>query len=602
MADLGVRRRNSRLGPARSELRDTGPDDRHGRIGPAVAEMPPFARLAAATTAFTTTQFFLNLRLVARTAMCVMAVAGGRLSMSGALVAGAVCLTYDLVLYLCLRHGLRVPPRLRLALDMADVAGWSVVMGDPIDAPALLTAPLALELALVQGTRALAVPLAVGLATNAALLAAARPFSASPFLWPAFTVLCGLGLARYLELRLHAHLRTALADREAARGQAALAGRHSIAVGADTVVDLITRTWPLLAVPGKAVHSPLAAWRQHLAEQTTGCADYLSAALLRWEQRHNLASPDLARDVQLRAEDGCGSLLLTHRQVARLEAELERLAPRDLVAVRVAELRPLGQRQEVRIGDAPVILPEDTPSRVPSLDPGPSMIALGAVGSLSHCWPKLDAVPLPVGLLLMIIGLAVAWWSHRQIVADGDFAHGRALAAALAFGVVDALVSTLLLGNPTAGGLTRMPFLHFPLFAWPLAVMYGRDLSRGRRVAAVAASAAVFAACSALLPVPVRLADLTALLWPLAFTVGASTLRELLIQEKAAFDQVLSRDRAAAVQAGYQEGRQAVLDLVRQAQEEAERRLVADRARIDPFFLPEIERRLAEVRRRLTRL
>ncbi|MEU0564791.1 hypothetical protein ABZ297_05230 [Nonomuraea sp. NPDC005983] len=565
-------------------------------------ELPPFAQLAAATTAFTTTQFFLNLRLVARIAVCVMAVTGRRLTPPAALAACVLCLSYDAVLYLRLRRGLRVPPGLRLALDMADVAGWSVVMGDPIDAPALLAAPLAFELALVRGGRALAVPLAVGLATNAALLAAARPGSVSPFLWPAFAVLCGLGLGRYLELRLHAHLRTALADQEAARGQAELAGRHSVAVGADTVVDLITRTWPLLAVPGKAVHSPLAAWRQHLAEQTIGCSDYLSAALLRWEQRHNLASPDLARDVRLRTEGGCTSLLLSRHQVARLEAELVRLAPRDLVVVTVADPRPLGQRQEVRIGTELVILPEDTPARVPSLDPGPSMIALGAVGSLSHSWPKLDAVPLPASLLLVIIGLAVAWWSHRQIVADGDCAHGRVLAAALAFGAVDALAATALLANPAAGGLTRMPFLHFPLFVGPLAVMYVRDLSRGRRAATVAASAAVFTACSALLPLPVRLADLTALLWPLAFTVGASTLRDLLIQEKVAFDRVLARDRAAAVQEGYLEGRQAVVDLVRRAHEEAERRLREDRALIGPFFLPEIERRLAEVRRRLARL
>ncbi|MFF5207835.1 hypothetical protein [Streptosporangium sp. NPDC000396] len=566
------------------------------------AELPPFARLAAATTAFTTTQFFINLRLVARIAVCVMAVADRRLTPPVALTACAICLAYDLAFYLCLRHGLCFPPWLRLVLDMADVAGWSVVMGDPIDAPALLAAPLAFERALVQGTRALAVPLAAGLATNAALLTAARPCSVSPFLWPAFAVLSGLGLARYLELRLYAHLRTALADREAARGQAELAGRHSIAVGADTVVDLITRTWPLLAVPGKAVHSPLAAWRQHLAEQAIGCADYLSAALSRWEQRHNLASPDLARDVQLRTESGCGSLLLSRRQVARLEAELVRLEPRNLVVVTVTEPRPLGQRQEIQIGEDLVILPEDTPARVPSLDPGPSMIALGAVGSLSHSWPKLDAVPLPVGLLLMISGLVAAWWSHRQIVTDGDSAHGRVLAAALAFGTVDALVATTLLTNLTAGGLTRMPFLHFPLFAGPLAVMYVRDLSRRQRAVAVAASAAVFAACSALLPVPVRLADLTALLWPLAFTVGASTLRDLLIQEKAAFDEVLAQERAVVIQEGYQNGRQAVLELVRRAHEEAERRLAEDGALIGPLLVPEIQHRLAEVRRRLTSL
>ncbi|MFI6604737.1 hypothetical protein ACIBHX_51660 [Nonomuraea sp. NPDC050536] len=567
-----------------------------------MANLPSFVQVAAATTSFTTNRFFLNMRLAVRIAVCVMAVTSKRLSLPVALTACVVCVVYDLALYVCMRRGSRLPLWLRLALDAADVAVWSAAMGDPVDAPALIASPLAFERALFQGVRAFAVPTVVGVSANAVLLATGQPYSISPFLWPAFTVAVGLGLARYLELHIHRHLHQALADREAARGQAELAGRHSVAVGADTVIDLLTRTWPLLAVPGKPVGSPLTAWRQQLAEQTTGHADYLSAALLRWEQRHNLASPDLSRDVRFRTEGGCASLLLSHRQVSMLETALVRLAPRDLVVVTVPEPRPLAQRQELRIGSELVTLPEDDQARIPSLDPGPSMIALGAVGSLTHSWPTMDAVPLPASVFLMLTGLVMAWWCHRQIVVNGDAAHGRVLAAALAFGAVDALVATALMANLVAGGLTRLPFLHFPLFASPLAVMYVRDLTRLQRATTAAGFVAIFTASYALLPIPIHPADAAALLWPLAFTLGASGMRDLLDLETAAFDEMIAVEREAAVREGYREGRQAVLELVRQEQEEAERRLKEDRALLDPFFLPEAERRLAVVRTRLAGL
>ncbi|MFI7114549.1 hypothetical protein ACIBK9_50135 [Nonomuraea sp. NPDC050227] len=106
----------------------------------------------------------------------------------------------------------------------------------------------------------------------------------------------------------------------------------------------------------------------------------------------------------------------------------------------------------------------------------------------------MNGVPLPAGLCLMLTGLAVAWWCHRQIVIDGDAAHGRVLAAALAFGAVDALVATALMANLVAGGLTRLPFLHFPLFVGPLAVMYVRDLTRLQRATTAAGFAATFMA------------------------------------------------------------------------------------------------------------
>lgn len=153
-----------------------------------------------------------------------------------------------------------------------------------------------------------------------------------------------------------------------------------------------------------------------------------------------------------------------------------------------------------------------------------------------------------------------------------------------------------------SGGLTRLPYLHFLLFAGPLAAMYLRDLSAARRWGALAAMGAILAVCTVLLPVPLHLADVTALSWPLAFTAGASGLRDVLDEENSGFDEELARARAAAVSEGHRGGRADVLLLVREAAEEARRRLAQDRAALNPVFLPEIERRLTEVDHRLATL
>ncbi|WP_219465786.1 hypothetical protein [Nonomuraea rhizosphaerae] len=553
---------------------------------------------AARSTSFTAIRLFLNLRLAARVTICVTL--WERLTPPVALACLIGSCLYDVLVFLGLRRW-AVPVPARLVMDVADVAAWSAIAGDPIDAPSLLAAPLAYELALERGWRALVVPLTAGTAANLALTVAGWPYSLSPFLLPAGGVAGGLFIARYLDGRLRQRQRVAAAEREAARSQAELAGRHSVAVGADTVVDLLTRTWPLLAGPDRTAASPLSAWRQRLAEETADHAEYLAVALMRWEQRHNLASPDLARDVEFRPVRGA-SLLLSPAQVAALEAALERSPPAGVVAVAVDTPRPLGRRQELRIGGAKVVLPEDAGPRTPPFDGGPIAIGLGAIGSLSHSYRDMDGVPLPFSAALTVAGLLTALWCHRRIAVRGTSAHGRVMAAGLAFGAVDAVVSTSLMQTMAAGGLTRMPFLHAMMFVFPLTVMYWRDLPRHSRAWAVAGAASIVAGCAWLLPVPLHWADLAGLVWPLAFSIGASGVRDLLDLDTSGLDHDLAAEHAAAVREGYLSGRADVLRLVEEAAEEATRRLRADRASLDPAFLPEIERRLHQVRQRVSAL
>lgn len=563
-----------------------------------------FVHVAADSAAYTISTFFLNLRLASRITTTVIAVGIGRLAPAVAVAALVACCLYDLGLYLLARRRTPVPPAVRLVLDAADVALWSAVLGRLVDTPSMLAAPLALEVGLRRGWLALAVPLVTGTAADVALAASGGQPTPAPFLWAGFGALGGVAIGGYWTRRVRQRLTQAEAERQAAWARAELAGRHSVAVGADTVVDVLTRTWPLLAVPGKPVGAPLAAWRQHLAEQTAGHADYLATTLLRWEQRHNLAGPDLSRDVEFRTSPVDGTLLLSPGQVAALESELVRLALKDLIEVRVLRARPLGQRQDLMIGPHAITLPEQRQAATPPFDPSALAIALGGIGSLTHSWPTFDGVPLPVSAGLTLTALLTAWWAHRQVAEHGRVARPRVLAAALAVGALDGLLSTLFMRTFSAGGLSRLPFLHAPMFTWTLTLLYVRDLSARQRAAAVAGLAGTLALGAALLPpsVYLHLVDVTTLVWPLAFALGAPALRDLLDRDTSDFDSSLAAAHDAAVAQGYAAGREDVLKLVAEATEEAEQRLTEDRPLLDPMFLPEIERRLTEVRARLAAL
>ncbi|GAA5067880.1 hypothetical protein GCM10023259_062690 [Thermocatellispora tengchongensis] len=445
-------------------------------------------------------------------------------------------------------------------------------------------------------------PLAVGTATAAALLLAGRPVTLSAFVWPVFGLLGGALIRRYWEPRTHRRLRLAEIERQAARAQAVLAGRNSVAAGADTVVDVLTRTWPLLAAPGEPAGAPLAAWRRRMAEETAGQAAYLRTALLRWEERHNSAGPDLSRDVAF-GPIADGTLLLSARQVAALYARLDSLGLTGHVPVRAVRSAPPGLEQELRVGPHRVLLPADPRPAAPAFDLGAPILAIAAPGTLAHSWPQMDGVPLAATVPLAGLALVLAWFAHLRIARRGPAAHGTVLAVALAHGGLVSFVATAEFEHLYSGGLPRIPSLHFLLWCGPLTAMYLRDLAPLARVAAAAYLAAVPITAVALFqPVPVGWEGLSALVWPLAFTVGASGVRDSLERDGAALAQALAREHDAAVADGFRTGRAEVLGLVERAAQEAAERLRTRRDVIVPAFLPEIERRLALVHERMAAL
>ncbi|MEV4299745.1 hypothetical protein [Microbispora rosea] len=562
-----------------------------------------FQAVSARSTGYIARRFLLNLRLAVRLT-CAVSLLSARSSHQRAVLAAAVlCAAYDVALFMLLRSGRRVPPVLRLALDALDTSAWCVALGVSVAPAALIASPSGVEAALRRGWQAVAVPIVVGTVAAVAMHAAGEPVSAAPFALPALGVLGGLLIRRYRAGRLRERLWEAAAERQAAAGWAELAGQHSVAVGADTAVDVLTRTWPLLAVPGRSAAFPLGAWRQRLAERATGHAEYLGTALLRWEHEHNTAHPELRRDVDFEVEGVSGATLLSPGQVAALASALTRLRPRGRVPVRVPAPAPLGHRQVLQVGPHRLELTPDPRPRTPPFDPGPVIIALGSIGGLTQAADEMDGVPFPVAAALTVAGLLTAWWAHRLITREGPAARPRVLAACLAFGAADAVASTLTMTNVATGGLTRQPYLFFLLFGGPLAIMYLRNLTGPQRLATATAMAAIVGGAATLLPVPLSAADVAAAaLWPLAFTVGASALRDLLSEEDHMLDSAIEAERERAVAEGFRRGREDVLWLVESATSEAEDRLRRDREAIDEMFLPEIERRLAQVRGRLADL
>jgi len=150
------------------------------------------------------------------------------------------------------------------------------------------------------------------------------------------------------------------ADRDAAVSLAELAGQNSVAMGADSVVDLLARTTPLLALPGgPPVASELSRWKAALAAECSRRATYLGVALANWQHRHNSATPDLAADVDLRPVGVAGTVLLSASQAAQLERSLDLLGIRGLVPVRARTAGHVGSEVVVHAGRHHLVLPAD---------------------------------------------------------------------------------------------------------------------------------------------------------------------------------------------------------------------------------------------------
>jgi hypothetical protein len=185
--------------------------------------------------------------------------------------------------------GRRVLPR--LALDTLDVTLWSLALPGSGDVVVVGASPVITETGLWYGARGLAAPVLIGGAATAAE-AAVGHFTLLTLVWPGFAALGGQLIRTYLLARWREEARVMRHHIEAAVSQAELAGQNSVAMGADSVVDLLVRTAPLIAqYEPSPIPAPFSGWKATLAEACGRQSTYLGVALLRWQRAYNARSP-----------------------------------------------------------------------------------------------------------------------------------------------------------------------------------------------------------------------------------------------------------------------------------------------------------------------
>ena len=556
------------------------------------------------TAALVRDRYFIWWRLAVRFVEAASLVALGRDYHGLGLAAAAACALYDAGLALWLQRTGRTALWWRLALDSVDVTVWSQAIGGSSDIASLAASPLALEAGLRFGWRGLVVPATVGGVSTAVGLAAGQQPRLAPFLWPLVAVALAVLAHWYLRLRVGRRLEVAEHEIEAAASRAELAGQNSVAAGADSIVDLLSRTTPLLSAGGAPLPpSRLAAWKLALAEASAGQASYLGVVLARWQRLRNSMSPDLRSDVELRCPDAAGTLLLSPAQAEGLDRVLDGLSLSGVESVAAPSPAPAGREQLLFVGGRRVVLPADPKPAAPSLDLGPFALLLGAGTILSQSPPRTDEVPYQLTFPLAVAAGLLALWAYWRIDRRGPAAHASVLLAALALGAVDAALATLAMQNPYTDHLARFPFLLFLTWLGPMLVVYWRDLSRPVRWLALGGAAAAVLAGFALLPHAVPVSHLVvAAVWPACMFLVSLRLRDMLGQDESDVAVELALRQEAAIDAAYRRGQRLVADLVRAAADDAEKAYQELRGGLPPAVAAEFERRLTEVGTRLARL
>jgi hypothetical protein len=486
--------------------------------------------------------------------------------------------------------GRRIVPR--LLLDTIDVTFWSFALPGAGDVAVVAASPGITEAGLWYGARGLVAPVLIGGAATAAQAADGR-FTLLTLLWPVFATIAGRLIRGYLLSRWRDEARVMRHHVEAAVSQAELAGQNSVAMGADSVVDLLVRTAPLIAQYEPApTPGPFSGWKATLAEACGRQSTYLGVALMRWQRLYNARSPDLSMDVELRITAGAGTLLLSPAQARGLEARLDTMGLHGTVTVDAPRLGPPGQQQEVVVGDRSLVVPADPRPGGWPITAAPIAFVGGALVVLCQSVPQWEAVPLWLTAPLAGLNLLAAWWSHRNAQRDPRELADRVIPLALFLGALDGVVTSLAMRT----GSDRLPFEFFLHWLLPLVYVHGRDLRRNRLPFVALGLAAALVAGAVAMP-PFAAADaVIGLFWfapPLLTIMG---LRDVLDRDVADMYAQRGRVHDEAVREGFRRGRLLVVDLTTDAVDELRGRYDALGKAVPRHMGEEIERRLDEAR------
>ncbi len=501
----------------------------------------------------------------------------------------------------------------RLPLHVADeVVFTGVVPSRYATSTSVPRVPLALESTMRWGAAGLLVPATGGFAVRSLL----RRLGVAPrdtnAWWPMVAAGAGFQTRMIRSRRLVRAEAQHVESLSAEASNARLVGQHSIAMGADSIVDQLVSLAPLLGTPpaDTALGSLLDGWKAALATEGTTGATYLGTALVRWEQSRNL-DPDLSARVILTLAAGDGAELITGEHVVALANALEALdlcGPHAIQVVRSGTPRESASSPiELRVGTATIHLSAPGAPPLTDYDPTPAGFAVGAATLLFEAGGDWSAVPLPFLIPPALAYAVAAWWSHDELSQAGTAptrTRARIVTVAAMLGAASAAIVTGTqrrhftdFGLSYFGGISNLESaVTIAAFSWDRIT----PVDRGRIAAIVAAGITISFALSAR---PRSLRSLAVELASLAASFVAWRGLPTLIEEEARTraETMTEADRTTIGHA-HEEGRAIVFDLVSSARDDAATQFAALRHTLPGDLGNEVQRRLVQIDRRLEEL
>lgn len=495
----------------------------------------------------------------------------------------------------------------RVVLGTADVAAWSDATSHPYDLAVLGTVPLLAE----AGARMGFVAYGIGAVQASAVIARRRwrgdETDPTPWIWALLAATSGVAL-RYYERRQDraAELRWE-AELEARTRVAYDAGRSAVALGADTAVDRLWSTGPIIGAEALGVTS-LRQWRAQLAAQVGHDSIYLRSALLAWEHRTN-RNHELANDVEIDIDTDDGLVIISPSQQAELGSRLDALGLLGPVRVEVARRSGTevpGSAKHLRVNGLAMLLHADALAEIAPIDPGPVVAVLGAMWLALDGLDRYGGAPRSVIVPSLLATAALGSAMARFVGPDDRRGHFASILAA--FGITAGFSAT---ANPRLRrplgplGEQRYPVLDAGAMPAVLSSIYFAELTRRQRVGVLGAAAVTLAAGLATLQGPPQWRQLLIEpLWLVAAIVPATLLAPSYAERAAVLDaeRIAASDRR--IENAFLAGRRSVIDLVdtmrRSADAQLERLAASGRALAEE--LAAVRRRLGEVEQLLAAL
>lgn len=430
-----------------------------------------------------------------------------------ALAAGS--LAVDLATAAAMRR-YRLRLRHWLPLDLIQGAIWAGFVRDDTDSATAAILPgtiISAEAALRHGIFGLFVPILQGTLPAAVRKARGQRPRFWLSVWGLVAGLVALTFRTYERRRQRDEHRRRVQTVEARSESARLAGRNQVAVGQETVIDLLEGVAYLLEnnlhAPCTAERAFMLGFRENLAEVTRRRASYLADALLSWQSEHN-RHPDLSTAVELHIEPGDATILLSKTQSKLLHRGLDRLDDqRALAGRRKVEVtnrreatRPEGARH-LRVDGLDIYIPADKGRPPWFFEPAPIGLLLQGAWMAVPVLSAYEGVPPAVGLPVPAATLATGAWASRHLERHG--ARGRRDVVLASFGLAlsQALITTTAMRKPyQPSGEMRVPGV-LALNGYHLMVGYGLpQLSTSERLMAGVGSILIAAAAAAASPSP----------------------------------------------------------------------------------------------------